>query len=88
VARLTETAQMTDTERLMAVVNTIALDAIELPPEERQAFIQKEAQETRQLIAKSKGASPLADEFCEKLEQWIAAAVRLMENSGGAIGRA
>ena len=30
-----------DAERLMAVVNIIAMDTIELPPEERQAFIQK-----------------------------------------------
>jgi len=77
-----------NTERLMSVVNIIAMDAIELPPEERQAFIQKEVRETRELIEKSKGASPLANEFCEKLEEWITAAVRLMENSGGTIGRA
>ena len=77
-----------DTERLMAVVNVIAMDTIELPPEERQAFIQKEVRDTRELIEKTKGASLLANEFWEKLEQLITVAVRLMENSGGTIGRA
>ena len=68
----------------LALVNAIALEAIELPPAERQAFIQKRVAELRaedRPWRPSRSASGVRLGFEEMLEAWIEDAVEVIESA-------
>jgi hypothetical protein len=67
----------------LSLVNAIALEAVELPPAERQAFIQKRVAE---LLAEDRPWRPSQSAgvrlgFEEMLEAWIEDAVEVIEST-------
>lgn len=88
-------SQMDKQERLdkaMALVNTIAMHAIELPPEERVAVVRESVDELRRQYRSQYRAQAerlrVSLEYAAKVEELALALVRVIEHSGGVIGNA
>ena len=75
-------------EQFLAVAQTIGLQAMELPPEQRLAFIHRAVTAIHRDYARKHGADPSTAEMAERLEKMTAALVQMIEASGGTAGHA
>ena len=75
-------------EQFLAVAQTIGMQAMELPPEQRVEFIQRAVTAIHRDYARKHGADPSTAEMAERLEKMIATLVQMIEASGGTIGHA
>ncbi len=82
---------MDDEERKRLVVGlaqSIAMQALELPTEQRSKFIRRAVMAVRTEFERQYGAAPDMDEATSKLWALIETMVKLIEESGGAVGHA
>lgn len=75
-------------EQFLAVAQTIGLQAMELPPEQRLEFIHRAVTAIHRDYARKHGADPSTAEMAERLEKMTATLVQMIEASGGTIGHA
>jgi hypothetical protein len=79
-------------QRILAIVNRLAMQAIGLPAAERRAFIDREIAVIKRDYERQYAADPKikagALEFADKLREWTDALLLMMERSGGVTGRA
>ncbi len=75
-------------EQFLAVAQTIGMQAMELPPEQRVEFIHRAVTAIHRDYARKHGADPSTAEMAERLEKMIATLVQMMEASGGTLGHA
>lgn len=71
-------------EQALSLVNGIALEAVELPPAERPAFIQKKVAELRgetRPWASRQSGSGVRPGFDDMLEAWVEDAVEVIEST-------
>jgi hypothetical protein len=76
--------------RIQALVDAIAIEALELPPEERRAFIGDTTRNLREhFLAKfiEEEKRQKAEAFASKLEEWTLEALSNLEASGKTTGR-
>jgi hypothetical protein len=87
---MSQTEQQVD--RILGIVHTIALDAIELPPSRRRPFIKQEIRDLRHHYSMRYCGDQVklndALEFSDKLEEWVLDAIRRVEDSGNHVSRA
>jgi hypothetical protein len=78
------------TQRALGLVNTLAMRAIELPPDACEAFIKAEVAELREDLVRGAGNNPavidIANTFADGLVEWIPALVKMMQVSHGSSG--
>jgi hypothetical protein len=73
-------------EKLLALVDTIATTALSLPPDEREAWL-KRNRENRYNEALSANASTAeANEWADKVDYWVRSLIDIIRNSGGEAG--
>ena len=68
-------------KRFLVLGNTIARQAVELPPQERKSFIRREDNDLRQMyepIYKAKASSP-GRALLESMEGWVARLVEILD---------
>jgi hypothetical protein len=75
-------------EPFLAVAQTISLQAMELAPEQRSAFIHRAVTAIHLDYAAKHGADPSTAEMAERLETITATLVEMIEASGGSLGHA
>lgn len=75
-------------EQFLAVAQTIGMQAMELPPEQRLEFIHRAVTAIHRDYARKHGADPSTAEMAERLEKMIATLVQMIEASGGTLGHA
>ena len=75
-------------EQFLAVAQTIGLQAMELAPEQRLAFIKRTVAAIHRGYARQYGADPSTKEMADKLEKLTATLVKMIEESGGTVGHA
>jgi hypothetical protein len=75
-------------EQFLAVAQTIGMQAMELPPEQRLEFIHRAVTAIHRDYARKHGADPSTAEMAERLEKIIATLVQMIETSGGTLGHA
>jgi hypothetical protein len=73
-------------EHLLAFVTTIAFGALEQPSAERRAYMAHEVERLRNTSSAYTTAEGQA--FAAAVGSWAPVAVRILERSGGRIGRA
>ena len=81
---------MNDEERrqLITVAQTIGMQAMELPPEQRTEFIRRSVTAIHRDYAQKYGGDASTAEMADRLEKLTATLVKLIEESGGSIGNA
>ena len=75
-------------ERILGVIRTIAMAAMELPREKRQTFIERSVMMIRKNYERAYGSSPETADQAKKLLELTQEMVRILEESGGTIGHA
>jgi hypothetical protein len=77
-------------ERIQKIVDTIALNAIELPPDDRPAFIEGEIARVREAFRRTYEADPrlatYAMELVDQMDQWTREQIQALEAGGGKTG--
>jgi hypothetical protein len=78
------------TQRTLRLVDELAMRAIELPPDVREAFIKAEVARLREDLLREAGFNPavidIADNFAHGLAEWVPALVKMMQVSHGSSG--
>jgi hypothetical protein len=74
--------------QFLAIFQTIGMQAMELPREQRLAFIHRAVTAIYRDYERKKEADPTTAEMAERLEKMSAALVRMIEESGGSVGHA
>jgi hypothetical protein len=75
-------------KQILGLVQTIAIAAMDLPPDERQAFIKRTVAMLRRNYEKTKGPDPDVIDAWGKLLDITRELVKTLEESGGPIGHA
>jgi len=75
-------------ERILGVVRAIAMAAMELPREKRQAFVGRTVTMIRKRYERAYGADPDSAEQARRVLELTHEMVRVLEESGGTIGHA
>jgi hypothetical protein len=75
-------------KQILGLVRTIAIAAMELQPDERQAFIDRTVAMLRRNYEKTKGPDPEVTDAWSNLLELTREMVKLLEESGGTIGHA
>ncbi len=75
-------------KQILGLVQTIAIAAMDLPPDERQAFIKRTVTTVRRYYQRTHGADPDIADLASKLLILTREMVRVLEESGGNIGHA
>ena len=75
-------------EQLLGTIHAIAMAALEIQPEERQAFIKRTVTTVRRYYQRTHGADPDIADLASKLLKLTREMVRVLEESGGTIGHA
>jgi hypothetical protein len=69
----------------LGLVNRLAMRAIQLPPEAREAFIKAEVARLREDFLSDAGFNPtmiaIANNFADRLAEWLPALAEMMETS-------
>ena len=73
-------------KQILGLVQTIAIAAMDLPPDERQAFIKRTVAMLRRNYEKTKGPDPDVADAWGKLLELTREIVKTLEESGGTIG--
>ena len=73
-------------ERLLGQLHRWAMEAIELPREERDAFIVNVAAQYHHDAIKNGLNSAQAEEWRRNIDEWLRSLVEVIETSGGAGG--
>ena len=82
---------MDDEERqrlAVGLIQTIAMQAMELPADQRPEFIRRAVMAVRREFERKYTADPMLTEATDKLQAMIEAMVQIIEESGGSIGHA
>ena len=82
---------MDDEERqrlAVGLIQTIAMQAMELPADHRPEFIRRAVMAVRREFERKHTEAPILTEATDKLQAMIEAMVQIMEESGGSIGHA
>jgi hypothetical protein len=78
------------TQRTLGLVNALAMRAIELPPDAREAFIKAEVAKLREDLLRDTGTNPavsdITNTFADGLAEWLPALVKMMQVSHGSSG--
>ena len=78
------------TQRTLRLVDELAMRAIELPPDVREAFIKAEVAKLREDLLRDTGNNPavidIANTFADGLAEWVLALVKMMQVSHGSSG--
>ncbi len=74
--------------QVISVAQTIAMQAMELPAQERSRFIQRAVTAIRRDFDRKYGADPDTADAAQRLQQLIEELVGMIEASGGSVGRA
>ena len=81
-----------EAQEIMELVDTIAMEAFELPAAERPAFLKARIGELRDDFARASVGDPekaaIGVEFGDRLEEWTEARLKMLEQSSGTIGTA
>ena len=75
-------------QQLIGIAQNIALQALELPPEKRLAFIQRTVAAIRHRYERKHGADPNAAKTADKLQAMSQAVMQILKEDGGQIGHA
>jgi hypothetical protein len=70
----------TQQEKILRLGHAIALQAVELPPHERQTFIKSETASIRQVC----GPIYPSEELLDSMEEWVAEIVKILAADDGA----
>jgi hypothetical protein len=73
-------------QELIEIAQRIALQAIELPPEERPDFIQSTVATIRARYERKHGVNPSATKTAAKLQALTEVVMQILEEDGGQIG--
>ena len=74
--------------QVISVAQTIAMQAMELPAQERSRFIHRAVTAIRRDFDRKYGADPDTADAAHRLQKLIEELVRVIETSGGSVGRA
>ncbi len=74
--------------QFVAIAQTIGMQAMELPPEQRLAFIKRAVTVIHRDYAAKHGADPSTADIADRLERLTATLVKMIEESGGTVGHA
>jgi histidine ammonia-lyase len=72
----------------VGLIQTIAMQAMELPADQRPEFIRRAVMAVRREVERKYTADPMLTEATDKLQAMIEAMVQIIEESGGSIGHA
>ncbi len=72
----------------VGLIQTIAMQAMELPADQRPEFIRRAVMAVRREFERKYTADPMLTEATDKLQAMIEAMVQIIEESGGSIGHA
>jgi hypothetical protein len=75
-------------QQLIGVAQTIAMQALELPPGKRLEFIQRTVTTIRSRYEEKHGADPSTTKTAEHLQAVTEAVMQILEEDGGQIGHA
>ena len=73
---------------VISVAQTIAMQAMELPRDQRARFIERAVTAIRRDFDRKYGADPDTADAAHRLQRLIEKLVRMVEASGGSVGRA
>ena len=73
-------------ERLLGQLHRWAMEAIELPRDEREAFIAQVATQYHDDAIRNGLAAAQAEEWRTNIDEWLHSLVEVIETSGGAAG--
>jgi hypothetical protein len=73
-------------ERLLGQLHQWAMEAMELPREERRAFIAEVAAQYHDDAVKNGSDATQAEEWREHIDEWLHTLVDVIETSGGGAG--
>ncbi len=82
---------MDDEERqrlAVGLIQTIAMQAMELPADQRPEFIRRAVMAVRREFERKHATNPVLTEATDKLQAMIEAMVQIIKESGGSIGHA
>ena len=75
-------------KQFIAVAQAIAMKALDVPPNQRQAFIEAKISSTHKGYEDKHGSDPKTAEQARKLLDLTRTMVQILEQSGGTIGHA
>ncbi len=75
-------------ERILGLIRAIAMAALELPPDQRHAFIERTVTTIQRKYERAYGADPDMAEQASKIVDLAKAMLKILEKSGGTIGHA